>query len=39
MLPDPEGRRGLHSVPWEDNLTYWEVLAELLNEEPPFAEF
>jgi hypothetical protein len=26
-------------VPWEDNLTYWEVLAELINSEPPFAEF
>jgi len=26
-------------VPWEDNLTYWEVLAELLNSEPPFAEY
>src|SRR5580693_7136044 len=26
-------------VPWEDNLTYWEVLAELISSEPPFAEF
>jgi hypothetical protein len=26
-------------VPWEDNLTYWEVLAELLNTEPPFADY
>jgi hypothetical protein len=26
-------------VPWEDNLTYREVLAELLNSEPPFAEY
>jgi hypothetical protein len=26
-------------VPWEDNLTYWEVLAELVNTEPPFVEF
>jgi hypothetical protein len=26
-------------VPWEDNLAYWEVLAELLNTEPPFGEF
>ena len=26
-------------VPWEDNLTYWEVLAELINDEPPFDEF
>jgi hypothetical protein len=26
-------------VPWEDNLTYWEVLAELINSEPPFGEF
>ena len=26
-------------VPWEENLTYWEVLAELLNSEPSFPEF
>ena len=26
-------------VPWEDNLTYWEVLAELISSEPPFAEY
>ncbi len=26
-------------VPWEDNLTFWEVLAELLHDEPPFEEF
>ena len=26
-------------VPWEDNLTYWEVLAELISSEPPFSEF
>jgi hypothetical protein len=26
-------------VPWEDNLTYWEVLAELINDEPPFDAF
>jgi hypothetical protein len=26
-------------VPWEDNLTYWEVLAELLDSEPPFTEY
>jgi len=26
-------------VPWEDNLTYWEVLAELINSEPSFGEF
>jgi hypothetical protein len=26
-------------VPWEDNLTYWEVLADLLNSEPPFTEY
>jgi len=26
-------------VPWEDNLTFWEVLAELISSEPPFAEY
>ena len=26
-------------VPWEDNLAFWEVLAELLELEPPFEEF
>ena len=26
-------------VPWEDNLTYWEVLAELISSEPPFDQF
>jgi hypothetical protein len=26
-------------VPWETNLTFWEVLAELLNAEPSFTEF
>jgi hypothetical protein len=26
-------------VPWEDNLTYWEVLAELVSAEPPFDEY
>src|ERR1700761_1367795 len=26
-------------VPWEDNLTYWEVLSELVDTEPPFAEY
>ena len=26
-------------VPWEDNLTYWEVLAELIHSEPPFADY
>src|SRR6202012_1437232 len=30
---------GFPPVPWEDNLTYWEVLAELISTEPPFAEF
>ena len=23
-------------VPWEDNLTFWEVLHELIDSEPPF---
>lgn len=26
-------------VPWEDNLRFWEELAELVSSEPPFAEF
>jgi hypothetical protein len=26
-------------VPWEDNLTYWEVLYDLIDSEPPFAEY
>jgi len=26
-------------VPWEENLTYWEVLAELISTEPPFDEY
>jgi hypothetical protein len=26
-------------VPWEDNLTYWQVLAELIDSEPSFGEF
>jgi hypothetical protein len=26
-------------VPWEGNLTYWEVLAELVSTEPPFDEY
>src|ERR1700735_5055618 len=26
-------------VPWEDNLTYWAVLAELVSADPPFDEY
>ena len=26
-------------VPWETNLTYWEVLAELIHDESPFADY
>ncbi|WP_420365563.1 DUF1254 domain-containing protein [Curtobacterium sp. L3-7] len=26
-------------VPWEDNLEYWNVLAEFIRSEPPFAEY
>jgi len=26
-------------VRWEDNLTYWEVLHDLIDSEPPFAEY